>query len=99
MSQVELLFFPDCPHVQAARTQLERAFAALGQKPEWIEWDVTSPDSPADVQSYGSPTIRVDGHDVTGAAPSGSAACRLYTGSEVAGAPPLALIVAALKRR
>lgn len=98
MRTVELLFFPGCPHVEAARAQLRRAMERAGLEPVWTEHDVSSPAAPPHTRGFGSPTVLVDGADVTGTAPSSSTACRLYLGSEVAGAPPLEAIVAALRR-
>jgi len=98
MPAVELLFFPECPHVDAARAQLRRAMERAGLEPRWVEHDVSSSSAPAHTRGFGSPTVLVDGADVTGAAPSSSTACRLYLGSDVAGAPPLEAIVAALRR-
>jgi hypothetical protein len=97
MPTVELLYFPDCPNLQAARAQLGRALAAVGLPPDWSEHDVTARDAPAHVRGFGSPTILVDGRDVTGAAPTAGAACRVYAGSDLGGAPPLKAIVAALR--
>lgn len=98
MPTVELLYFPTCPNVPAAREQLGRALAAAGLSAAWSEIDVTSDDAPAHLRGYGSPTILVDGRDVAGGAPSSAcASCRVYIGSEVRGVPPLDAIVAALK--
>lgn len=95
--KVELLHFLGCPHVPAAREQLRRAFAALGLPAAWDEVDVTADDAPAHVRGYGSPTILVDGEDVTGAPPGDATSCRVYLGSDLAGAPPLDALVAALR--
>jgi len=97
MATVELLYFPDCPNVPAAREQLRRAFAAIGAPPSWREVDVTSESAPAHVRGFGSPSILVDGKDVTGAAPAGGSSCRIYAGSDVRGVPPLDAIVTALR--
>lgn len=91
--KVELLFFPGCPHVPAARAQLRRAFDTLGVAPAWDEVDVTSAPPPR----WGSPTVLVDGVDVAGGAPGDTTSCRLYLGSDLAGAPPLPLLLAALR--
>ena len=90
MPRVELLFFPGCPHIAAARQQLRAAFARSGLPEDWTERD--------DTQGYGSPTILVDGVDVMGATPGDGAACRLYLGTEIPGAPPLQDLVRALRR-
>ncbi len=94
--RVQLLFFAGCPHVAAARAQLERALAQAGLAPTWEELDVTAPDAPAHLRAYGSPTVLVDGVDVSGVGPGDAATCRLYSGSEVPGAPPLASLMRAL---
>lgn len=97
--RVELLYFPECPNVNAAREQLRRAFAEAGLPLRWTEHDVTSPSAPKRVRGFGSPTILVDGKDVSGAPSDEAASCRVYLGSEVRGVPPLATIVQALKSR
>jgi mercuric ion transport protein len=98
MTKVELLYFPDCPNVPAAREQLRRAFATLGLAPRWTEVDVTSENAPEHTRGYGSPSILVDGREVTGAQPGDGSSCRIYIGSETPGVPPLHAIVAALTR-
>lgn len=88
MPRVELLFFPGCPHVEAARTQLRRALEATGLPASWEEHDETD--------GYGSPTILVNGVDVLGAPRGDGASCRLYLASEIPGAPPLEALIRAL---
>jgi hypothetical protein len=100
MPKVELIYDADCPNVDAARQQLRRAFQELGQSPDWKEWDRGAPSSPAHARQYGSPTILVDGKDVTGASPSdGADCCRVYR-SEHDGlqrVPPIETITSALR--
>lgn len=100
MPKVELIYDDDCPNVEAARQQLRRAFQELGQPPAWQEWDRGAPSSPAHARQYGSPTILVDGKDVSGASPSdGAACCRVYH-SEHDGlqkVPPIESITSALR--
>lgn len=97
MANVELVFFPGCPNVPAAREQLRRAFAAVGAPPTWREIDVSGDDVPAHALGRGSPSILVDGRDVTGAGPGEGRSCRVYAGSEVPGVPPLDAVVGALR--
>lgn len=99
MATVELLYFPDCPHIAAAREQLHRALVVCKLPEVWTEVDVTAPGATERVRRYGSPTILVDGVDVVGATAVEGAACRVYVGSDLKGAPPLQAIVAALQRR
>jgi len=94
---VQLLFFPDCPNVDAARNTLRQALSKLEDAPAVVEVDVTGPGTPPELRSWGSPTILIDGADVAGGDPTGSC-CRLYPRSDVRGAPSLALIEAALRR-
>jgi len=98
---VELIFDRECPNVDGAREQLRRAFAAVGVTASWIEWDRESPDAPAYVRRYGSPTVLVDGQDVEGVETESEAACcRVYAGGDggFGGVPILAKIVDALQR-
>jgi hypothetical protein len=88
MPRVELLFFPGCPHIEAARTQLRRALEAAGLPAQWEEHDETD--------GYGSPTILVNGVDVMNEPRGDGASCRLYAGTELPGAPPLKDVVRAL---
>jgi len=100
MAEVELIYDADCPNVEAAREQLRRAFQELGKSPAWREWDRVSPSSPAHARQYGSPTILVDGEDVTGAFPSdGANCCRVYHSDRdgVQGVPPIDAITSALR--
>jgi len=94
---VQLLYFPDCPNVDAARRTLAQALSQLGDAPLVTEIDVTDPGTPPHLRGWGSPTILVDGADVAGGQPA-EACCRLYPKSDQRGAPPLALIEAALLR-
>jgi hypothetical protein len=89
--RAELIYFAGCPNVDASRDALRTALAAAGLPPVWLEWDQTEESAPAYVDRYGSPTVLVDGHDVTGAgpAPAGPSCC-------VRGAPESQAILAAL---
>ncbi len=77
--------------------QLQRTLILAGLPAQWDEHDVSADDAPAHTQGYGSPTILVDGRDVSGGSPTDGSACRLYLGSEVPGVPPQAAILAALR--
>ena len=98
---VELIYFNDCPNIPLARERLMRAFAMSGLAPKWQEWERSDPAAPAHVRSWGSPTILVDGRDVTGMDSSGddAGACRVYALATGAfdGAPPAETIAAALQ--
>lgn len=96
---VELIYDVDCPNVAETRARLVEALAAAGLAPQWQEWQRGDEDSPEYVRRYGSPTILVDGRDVSSAsAMDGSGACRIYTDAtgQMSGVPPLENIQAAL---
>lgn len=99
MPRVELIYDPECAHVQVARGQLLRAFGELVLSPHWQEWCSDDPAMPEHARGYASPTILVDGQDVSGAEPiDGTASCRIYaTGGGMAGAPSVRDITAALE--
>ena len=97
MATIQLLYFPGCPHVDAARKQLSQALSTLVNPPHVTEVDVTDPSTPLHLRLWGSPTILIDGADVALGAPTGRS-CRIYPGSEIDGVPPLAMIEAALRR-
>lgn len=82
MVRIELIYDRDCPNVVEARTQLLRAFAQAGVRAEWVEWERSTPGSPAYARNYGSPTILIGGQDVAPmSSTEGSACCRVYSES------------------
>ena len=91
-SSVELIFDATCPHVEAARAQLREALGRAGRPAAWTEWDRAASDAPAHAQRYASPTVLVDGRDVSGGGTlvAGGSGCR------VGGAPSAQVILAAL---
>ncbi len=98
---VELIYDADCPNVTQTRSLLIRAFTRTGVSARWREWERAAPDSPDYAKSYGSPTILVEGEDITGTGPvSGAGACRVYSGldGKLSGTPPLDAICSALLR-
>lgn len=97
---IELVYEKTCPNIGASRTQLLKAFHELDITPKWKEWEVSEPETPDHIHGYGSPTILVNGKDVTDAEPdSDDMCCRIYAGSDAAnrGVPPVENIVAAIK--
>ncbi len=100
MPKVELIFDRDCPNVEAARQQLQRAFQQVGQPVEWVEWNRNDPAAPDYARRYGSPTILVDGADVADVLPlDGAACCRVYPSDDgLQGVPPVEVIAAALQK-
>lgn len=78
---VELLFWSGCPSHPRALSQLRAAMAELGLDPDTVQ--VREIETATDAQRerfVGSPTIRIDGHDILPASddePYGLA-CRVY---------------------
>ncbi len=64
--RIELVYFEGCPNAARARDNLRDAIEATGQDLTWSEWDLMSEATPADFRRFGSPTVLVDGEDVTG---------------------------------
>ncbi|HEX8724532.1 MAG TPA: hypothetical protein VF737_03975 [Gemmatimonadaceae bacterium] len=93
--KLELIYFRDCPHAAEARANLRAALAAAGMVDLPVtEWDRDDAAAPDYVRGYASPTVLVNGHDVSGdTAPVAAASCR------ATGAPTVATIREALAAR
>ena len=78
--KIHLLYFPDCPNVDAARAALRDALSAEKLDVPIEEVDVDDEAAPEWARGWGSPTILIDDQDVAGQQPSGSSCCRLYAG-------------------
>jgi hypothetical protein len=79
--RVELRAVPDCPHLAATRERLRACLEQAGWPPDFEER----------LGEFRSPSVLVDGVDVTGADPHAPAACVLH--------PPTAeQILTALRR-
>ncbi len=89
--KIELIYFRGCPHTEQARANIRQALESIGVDSAVEEWDRDDPDAPAYVRGYSSPTILVDGRDVTGEGTlAGGASCR------AGGAPSVDQIRAAI---
>ncbi|HKI96119.1 MAG TPA: hypothetical protein VJ992_12605 [Gemmatimonadales bacterium] len=89
--KVELIYFQGCPHVAEARANLAVALERAQLKAPVREWDRDDPAAPPYTRQYPSPTVLVNGRDVSGgAAGAGGASCR------AAGAPSVERIHEAL---
>ena len=97
--RVQLLYFVDCPHVDATRRVLRSALEAAGVGDAVVEeFDVEAPSTPPEFRGWGSPTILVNGVDLTGERVPGGLSCRLYSASRSAGVPSQTLIEERLRR-
>ncbi len=64
--RIELVYFDGCPCASQARDNLREAIEGSGQDLTWSEWDLMAESTPADFRRFGSPTVLVNGEDVTG---------------------------------
>lgn len=99
--RIELVFDHDCPNVGTARELLGSVLAELGLPPTWTELDRGDPRTPPEFLSFGSPTILVEGSDVSGQGATVNAdSCRVYLSESggLQGTPPRGMLEAALTR-
>lgn len=64
---IELVYFDGCPNAEKARANLRTATGASAGEEAWSEWNLSDEGTPERYRRFGSPTILVDGEDVTGA--------------------------------
>ena len=89
---LELIYFQGCPHAAQARENVHAALAASAVDVAAREWDRDDAAAPPYVRAYASPTVLVNGNDVSGSSPSSDApTCRL------AGAPSMDAILRAIE--
>lgn len=75
--KIELIYFQGCPHVDEARTNVRAALESAGIDAPVEEWDRDDAGAPGYARDYPSPTVLVNGRDVTGEGPAtGGASCR-----------------------
>jgi mercuric ion transport protein len=99
--RVELVFDRDCPNVARARAVIRAALGEVGADAVWSEWDRADAATPAELRSYGSPSVLVNGKDVDAneVVRSDANSCRVYMDDCgcVCGAPSAWLIVRAIR--
>ncbi len=79
--KIEVLTFDGCPNAQAARELVARVVADSRVDAEVEYVDVPDPEAAERLLFLGSPTIRVDGHDIEPGADKRTEyvlACRIY---------------------
>lgn len=90
--KIEVISFRGCPHAEQARVNVREAISTAGIAVSVVEWDRDEAGAPPYVRGYPSPTVLVDGRDVSGdAGTSDHASCR------TAGAPSAESILQALR--
>ena len=89
---IELIYFDGCPNAAAARSNIDAALARAGMTASVQVWEQNDPGSPTYARAHGSPTVLVNGRDVTGGVKVTGMACRAD------GAPDVDTILQALRR-
>jgi len=92
--RIQFLAFGGCPLAEPAKKNLKKALAGI--EVEFEEIDILDPKCPKDLPGWGSPTILIDGEDVTGQSKGNSVSCRVY--SMPGGVPNVECIKACLER-
>ncbi len=93
MPSVELVYFEGCPNANQARENIKAAIDASQGPIQWTEWDLMAESTPESFRRFGSPTVLIDGSDVTGnAAENVAMACRTD------GVPSIATITNGLRQ-
>ena len=89
--RVEVLYFAGCPNYEQVLELVETTLAELGRSSQVELIEVTDAERASELRFLGSPTVRVDGHDVEPGADERedfAFACRVYrTGGAVLEAP------------
>jgi hypothetical protein len=104
VTTVDLVFDAQCPNVDDTREVLHAAMTQAGLAARWREWDREAPETPPALRGLGSPTILVNGVDVSGiedanAATDGTNCCRVYQhDGRLRGVPALRTIALALSQ-
>jgi hypothetical protein len=78
--RIDFLYWRECPSHPEARELLDEVLAARGVEAEVVEREVLTDEEARRLAFPGSPTIRIDGHDVDpeGASARPALTCRIY---------------------
>lgn len=79
--KIELLYFEDCPHWQSTLSLVESVVAELGIEAEIVLCNVQNQNDAITYRFLGSPSLRIDGHDLEEIDNSGvdfGVTCRVY---------------------
>ena len=81
---VEFLAFEACPLAPRALSHLERAIDQLSSRVniEINHVDLMHPETSDAMKRWGSPTILLQGRDISGAQPGDANSCRIYSGPD-----------------
>ncbi|HEX8764303.1 MAG TPA: hypothetical protein VF740_04045 [Candidatus Acidoferrum sp.] len=93
--KIEVLYVAECPSHPAAVRLVKEVLVAEGVAADIHEVLVRDEGMARELNFVGSPTIRVNGHDVTGETElkkNFALNCRLYPGSKQVGLPPSEMV-------
>jgi len=93
--KIEVLYVAECPSHPTAVRMVKDVLAAEGVATEVHEVLVRDEEMASELKFLGSPTIRVNGRDVSGETrktETFALSCRLYPGSKQVGLPPAEMI-------
>jgi mercuric ion transport protein len=93
--KIQLLVFDGCPLAEAARSSLQTALDSLGLR-DFEEIDLLGPSASDELQGWGSPTILVDGKELTGSMKGNAVGCRVY--DDESGVPSPEVIAEQIRR-
>lgn len=79
--KVQFLAFQGCPLAGTARQALEQALAEC-EIGDYEEVDILRPGVPNKLREWGSPTILINGTDVSGRPKGDGVGCRIYPGAD-----------------
>ncbi|MBX2883875.1 MAG: hypothetical protein KTR32_28235 [Granulosicoccus sp.] len=91
---IQLLVFEGCPMAEPARENLKEALTTCGID-TFEEIDILDSKSPEELRGWGSPTILVNGQDISGHKKGGGVSCRIY--NMPGGVPDVQSIVNSLR--
>ncbi|MGH2903822.1 MAG: DF family (seleno)protein [Solirubrobacteraceae bacterium] len=101
--KVEILYFEDCPNFGPLLSRVHGLFDSAGIDADVVTHAVESEAAACEQRFLGSPTVRIDGHDVEPGAGERSdygLKCRLYrTAQGITGQPSDEWIMAAAQER
>jgi hypothetical protein len=99
--RIDILYFDGCPHIDQTVERVSNIVDGLGLDATLETIEVADDAEARDLGFVGSPTVRIDGHDIEPDAESRQTVglgCRLYSSEQgPTGVPPSALIKDGLK--
>lgn len=99
--RIEILTFEGCPNAETTRARIRAALQAEAMDADVVEVAVETVEAAQELRFLGSPSVRVNGHDVEASAERRTGyglMCRTYReDSTIDGAPSAALIREAIR--